>query len=297
VKETGTNVRPPGAVAAPGSSPALLVVVSAPEPSMLGRRLQLKAEVVLGRDADCCDLVLGLDDVSRRHARVIPDGGGHAVEDLGSTNGTWVGRERVTRRPLASGDLVTVGSAVLKYLGTGDPESAYHDVMARMARQDPLTGLANRAGFDEALAREWARGGRRPAALGLLAIDVDHFKRVNDRHGHAAGDAVLKDLTGLLAGLLRPDALLARVGGEELAVLLPDADLSAALALGERLRAAVEAHPFRFDGAEIPLTISAGAAARAPADRDAGQLLARADALLYQAKRGGRNRVKGQRVP
>jgi len=223
----------------------------------------------------------------------VKEGGGHVVEDLGSTNGTYVGRERITRRPLASGDLLTVGSAVLKYLTAGDPESAYHDVMARMARQDPLTGLANRSAFDEALAREWARGGRKPASLAVLLVDIDHFKRVNDRHGHAAGDAVLRDLTALLASLLRPDALLARVGGEELAVLLPDAGLEAAQALGERLRAGVQAHAFRFEGHPIKLTISAGAAARTAGDGDAAELMARADGLLYQAKRGGRNRVRG----
>lgn len=293
MNDTGTRLRPPGAPPAPsGGGPALLVVVGAPDPSLLGRRLPLAADAVLGREAGC-DLVLALDDVSRRHARVALRDGAHEVEDLGSTNGTFVGRERVARRALRPGDLLAVGSALLKYLGPGDPESAYHELMARLARQDPLTGLANRAAFDEALAREWGRGGRRPAPLALLLFDVDHFKRVNDGHGHAAGDAVLRDLAALLGGQLRPDALLARVGGEELAVVLPDAGLAEARALGERCRAAVEGHAFGFEGRSLPVTVSAGAAAREAADGGPAALLARADARLYEAKRGGRNQLRG----
>ena len=293
MNDTGTRFRPPGPPeAAPGEGPALLVVVGAPDPSLLGRRLPLGGGAVLGRAAGC-DLVLALDDVSRRHARVAPCDGGHEVEDLGSTNGTFVGRERVARRTLRPGDLVAVGSALLKYLGPGDPESAYHELMARLARQDALTGLANRAAFDEALARAWGRGERRPAPLALLLLDVDHFKRVNDGHGHAAGDAVLRDLAALLRAQLRPDALLARVGGEELALLLPDAGLAEARALGERCRAAVAGHPFGFEGRPLPVTISAGAAAREEADCGPAALLARADARLYEAKRGGRDQVRG----
>jgi len=259
-----------------------------------GGEFPLKADkpVVIGRSSEL-DMVLVEDMVSRKHAKITWLTGKPHIEDLGSTNGTFVGRERVARRALRPGDLVALGSALLKYLGPDDPESAYLELMARLARQDPLTGLANRAAFDEALAREWGRGGRRPVPVALLLFDVDHFKRVNDGHGHAAGDAVLRDLATLLRGLLRPDALLARVGGEELAVVLPDAGLAEARALGERCRAAVEGHAFGFEGRSLPVTVSAGAAAREEADGGPAALLARADARLYEAKRGGRNQVRG----
>src|SRR5512147_939036 len=288
-QDTGTRVRTPRPS---GSAPALLVVVAAPEAGLLGLRLPLGAEVVLGRDASC-DLVLSLEDVSRRHARVFADGDGHAVEDLGSTNGTFVGRDRVTARRLVSGDLLGVGSAVLKYLAAGDPEAAYHDVLGRRAREDGLTGLANRAAFDDALSRAWAAARRSGQPVSLLLFDVDHFKRVNDGLGHAAGDSVLRDLGRLLSSVVRREELLARIGGEELAVLLPGSGLEAALALGERMRAAVEEHTFAHQGAPIRITISCGAAVHLPEDPGPEALVARADARLYEAKGAGRNHVCG----
>jgi diguanylate cyclase (GGDEF)-like protein len=269
----------------------MLVVVSAPDAALLGLRLPLHAEALLGRDASC-DLVLSLEDVSRRHARVFADGPGYAVEDLGSTNGTYVGRDRVKRRRLSSGDLLGIGSAALKFLAADDPEAAYHDVLGRRAREDPLTGLANRASFDETLSRAFSGARRYRRPLSLLLLDIDWFKRVNDVHGHAAGDLVLRQLARLLSGLVRREELLARIGGEELAVMLPDAGLEAARALGERIRAAVEANPIDYQGAAIRITVSGGAATLAPEDTGPEALSARADARLYEAKAAGRNCVR-----
>jgi diguanylate cyclase (GGDEF)-like protein len=291
LKDTGTRIRTPAPQPAPQ---AVLVVVAAPDAAMLGLRLLLRDEVVLGRDASC-DLVLSLEDVSRRHARVVAEAGGHTVEDLGSTNGTFLGlgRERVTRRRLASGDLLGVGSAVLKYLAPGDPEAAYHDVLGRRAREDALTGLANRAAFDDALSRAYAASRRGGHPMSLLLLDIDYFKKVNDGHGHAAGDLVLRELAGLLLALVRREEVLARIGGEELAVVLPDAGLEATLALGERIRAAAEASAYAYEGASIRITLSGGAATLLPGDQDPEALLARADARLYDAKGAGRNCIRG----
>jgi two-component system cell cycle response regulator len=271
---------------------AALVVIASPARSLLGRRRPLDGPVLLGRDPSC-DLVLDLDDVSRHHARILPEGTGHVLTDLGSTNGTFVGDERVTRRVLRAGDLLRVGSALVRYLAAGDPESAYHDELARRAREDALTCLPNRATFDEAIAEAFATSRRHGAPLAVLVLDIDHFKGVNDRHGHAAGDLVLRELARLLAPLVRGAELLARVGGEELAVVLPGADRAAALAAGERMRAAVAAHEFRFGGERVPVTLSAGAAVLEPGDADGPALLARADAALYSAKASGRDAVRG----
>lgn len=285
-----TRVRTPPAPAAP-DGPASLVVVDG-DPTLLGVRVPLDREVVLGRDPACA-LALGTPDASRRHARVVPlAGGGHAVEDLGSTNGTRVNGERVGHRVLAPGDRIALGTTVLRYLPAGASEAADWDRLRAEAVRDALTGLPNRRALEEALARALAAAAREGAPLAALVLDLDRFKDVNDRHGHAAGDAVLRVAAARARGALRGADLLARIGGEELAAVLPGADLAAALEAAERIRAAVAAGPVEFAGAAIPVTVSIGAAAWAPGE-DGAALLARADARLYEAKRAGRDRVRG----
>jgi two-component system, cell cycle response regulator len=269
---------------------ACLVVLHAPSRRLLGVRLALGArEATLGRDPEC-DLVLEADDVSRRHARVRAEAGGHVLEDLASTNGSFVAGERVTSRALAPGDLVRLGSVVMKYLAGGDLEALCHAELRRLAEEDPLTGLANRGAFAAALAREVARARRHGGPLALAILDVDHFKRVNDGFGHRAGDHVLRELAQALRPLVRQEQLLARYGGEELALVLPDVPLEKAVRFAEKARALVEERAFEFQGARIPVTVSIGVAALAPGE-DGDALVARADARLYDAKGGGRNRV------
>ncbi|HEX9050537.1 MAG TPA: GGDEF domain-containing protein [Anaeromyxobacter sp.] len=285
--EDATRVRPPGG-GAPGAGEASLVFVEGG--TLLGVRVALGGEVVLGRDPGCT-VPLPADDVSRRHARVVAQDGGHEVVDLGSTNGTWVNGARVERHRLAPGDRIRVGAYVAAYVAAGDLEGRHLEELARLAREDALTGLPNRRAFDEALAREVARAERSGAPLAAVAIDVDRFKRVNDEHGHAAGDAVLAAVAGRAASALRAGDLLARTGGEEFAALLPGADLAAAAEAAERIRAAVAAADVEAGGVALPVTVSLGCAAR-EAGETGPALLARADARLYAAKAGGRNRVE-----
>ncbi len=219
-----TLVRPPDAGEPPAGGHCLVFVAGE---GALGRSIALDGELVLGRDAACA-VPLAADDVSRRHARVAPEGGGHVLVDLDSTNGTFVNGRRVGRHRLAPGDRVQVGPFVARYLRAGDAEAAALAALADLAQRDPLTGLANRRAFEEALRREVARARRSGAPLAVAALDVDHFKRVNDAHGHAAGDAVLAAVAARAAAALRAGDLLARVGGEEFAALLPGAGLAAA---------------------------------------------------------------------
>ncbi len=159
-----------------------------------------------------------------------------------------------------------------------------------LAQTDELTGaLSRRALRDRApelLARQQAGG--RPVAT--LMLDIDHFKAVNDHHGHAAGDAVLRRAAQLLAMNLRSDSVVTRYGGEEFAVLLPVAGLDEARAVAERLRKAFEAEVVEFEDARIAVTISVGLAMMA-GEELLDDALRRADAALYRAKHGGRNRV------
>ena len=163
----------------------------------------------------------------------------------------------------------------------------------RMAEVDGLTGVCNHRHFKLLLARETERSRSTSQPMALLMADVDHFKRVNDAHGHPAGDAVLRHVAATLARRLRRSDVLARYGGEEFAVLLPGTDARAAAKLAEDLRAEVEREPARLAPPQAPLhvTLSLGVAAL-PEDADSeSRLLEAADRALYHAKRSGRNRV------
>ena len=163
----------------------------------------------------------------------------------------------------------------------------------RDAFGDHLTGLANRRAFFDAAGLELARSRAAPRPTALIAIDADHFKAINDRYGHPGGDAVLRHLAGILAETFRAVDIVARIGGEEFAVLLPSTDLARAAVVAERLRATVASEAVSFDGHTIRCTISAGIAAFDVEEAGASVdlLLKRADQALYAAKRAGRNRV------
>lgn len=161
----------------------------------------------------------------------------------------------------------------------------------RIALHDPLTTLPNRAAWNERLELEVARQQRYGGQLSLAVLDVDHFKRINDSFGHLAGDRVLKIIANELRKRLRKTDFIARFGGEEFALLLPETPIEAGRQLLDTLRAGVESCPFHFKGARIQVTLSAGIASFAPND-SAGQVFERADRALYRAKESGRNCIE-----
>lgn len=165
--------------------------------------------------------------------------------------------------------------------------------LARLASEDPLTGVANRRVFDQRLDEEWRRAQRAQGSLAVLMVDVDEFKAFNDRHGHAAGDRCLVEVvTALTSNLRRAGDLLSRYGGEEFAAILPETTVAAASRIAEVLRSAVEELRVPHGGSPVAphVTVSIGAAAVYPAaGGDAAALVAAADAALYQAKAAGRN--------
>lgn len=169
-----------------------------------------------------------------------------------------------------------------------------NDELVRLAATDFLTGLPNRREFMTRLNDEQARlqrdvGGR----AAVLMLDIDHFKDINDAHGHDRGDAVLRHLAGLMRDSQRKIDMLGRVGGEEFAILLPGADMEAARAFAERLRQRIADTPLPHNGDSIAVTVSIGLASLDAADRSGDAALVRADQALYRAKHGGRNRVEG----
>ncbi len=167
------------------------------------------------------------------------------------------------------------------------------DALVDLSSRDALTGLANRRSFDVALAREIDRVARSGEAALLLALDIDHFKRINDSHGHAAGDMVLKAVAAALVETVRPMDLVARVGGEEFAIILPNCPAAFGETVAERLRRRVERTPVAAGGKEpISVSISIGGAFAPQWVRSSPSLWGeRADIQLYRAKASGRNLV------
>jgi diguanylate cyclase (GGDEF)-like protein len=285
---TDVTKRPPK----PATADAL-VVIYAKDKSIQGRRHLLEVGPVrIGRMPDN---EIALEDdaaVSRRHARIELKSDGWVVMDVGSRNGTLLNeRELEGEARLVNGDRVKIGSTIFKYLSGEDAESAYLEEIYQLNITDNLTQVHNRRHFDETFAREFSRARRHQRPLGLLVIDIDWFKRVNDEYGHLAGDQVLREVAQVIRERVRRDEMVARYGGEEFVVVLTETEIAGAASVAEDLRRAIETAEIRFQNVPIRVTVSIGCAQLSPTDRAPNELFARADEKLYSAKQNGRNRV------
>ncbi len=269
---------------------AYLIVLAG---SNVGEMYRLEGpETVIGR-ATNATIRLNDDGISRRHARIVQVAGEVMIEDLKSANGTLVNGETVANRALQDGDKIRLGSTtILKFTYHDHLDESFQQQMYDAALRDGLTKAFNKKYFLDRLDTEIAYARRHRAALSLLMFDVDHFKRVNDTHGHLAGDFVLAKLAKIAQSTVRTEDVFARYGGEEFGVICRAVPLGSAGVLAERIRAMVESTPFEFEGKRMPITISIGVAAHPDIPVETGpQLIAAADEALYEAKRGGRNRV------
>jgi diguanylate cyclase (GGDEF)-like protein len=192
---------------------------------------------------------------------------------------------------LVPGDRLAIGGHVLKLVYLDPLERAFHETLLDLSTKDPLTGLANRGSILAELQNRFGLSLRYDRPLSVVVGDLDHFKRVNDTHGHGAGDFVLHAFGERLMANLREADLAGRIGGEEFLMVLPETDLSGARPFAERLRKAIASTAIPLPSGSLSITCSLGIAQRTAADEEAGQLLARADAALYRAKNGGRDRV------
>jgi diguanylate cyclase (GGDEF)-like protein len=249
-------------------------------------------EVVLGR-ATTVQVRLSDDGVSRRHARLLVDQGSVVLEDLGSANGTLVNGSKVDRATLKDGDQIQLGgTTILKFSYQDSLEEDFQRKMYEAALRDPMTKAFNKKHLLDRMESELAFARRHAAPLALIMLDVDHFKKINDTHGHPAGDYVLVKLAQLIASTLRTEDVFARYGGEEFSILLRGTSLNQAEQLGERIRGLLEQERFEFDGVHIPVTVSVGVTALPErAAETALAFIGDADDALYAAKHSGRNRV------
>ena len=249
---------------------------------------------VIGRD-DRAEVPLRDVAVSRRHAVLMSDGVAWAIEDLGSKNGTRVNGERVREpRALRDGDRIAVGTNTVLVFSSAEAAAEHIESgMMERARRDRLTGAFNRRYFEEELLRDFSYARRHDDSLSLLLLDLDQFGRVNDDFGHAAGDAVLMAVTAIVHAWVRAGDLVARFGGDELAVLCRGASARTAGALAVRLKGAIADEHIRVGAGErVAITATVGAATYAREHAAAAfDLLASAERALGLAKSRRRDHV------
>lgn len=293
------------------------------------QELARNASYLIGRGEEC-DIRLSDVTVSRRHARLSGGPGGFRIEDLESTNGTWLDGQRITTQSVAPGQGFRLGSCNLRLVARdtvpadqdGSPAdtmifeqhiseilaevegtdlaprvqalkqfyNAKREDLARMAFRDQLTGLFNRRYFDRRLDDEWDRSVRYQRPLSVVMIDIDHFKKYNDTWGHQKGDEVLAAVARILAATCRTSDVLCRYGGEEMVFILPETPGEKACVMAELCRQRVAGNTEPVAGCAV--TVSLGVAERLSNMPDSASLLKAADANLYKAKEAGRNRIQ-----
>lgn len=272
----------------PQADIASLVVIYGED---LGRRIPLATpRIVIGRSSGS-GVQIEQESVSRSHCQIVLRNGRHTVQDLGSTNGTYVNDELVESLELRDGDQVKVGRTILKFIKGGNAEAAYHEEIYRLMTVDGLTQVHNKRYFDEMMDKEFSRAVRYGGPFSLIVFDIDHFKSINDTQGHLAGDAVLRQLGRLVHEHVRRDDVVARIGGEEFAVITPEIHINGAVELAEKLRRLVEHTSFTFESDVLRFTISAGVTEWGAAFKNFEEMVQAADEKLYQSKNNGRNRV------
>jgi diguanylate cyclase (GGDEF)-like protein len=284
------TIRPPGYAARSQPTPTACLVVL--QGQRLGQRIDIGDQpLIIGRAPEC-DFQIMERSISRQHSKIWRGSSGFRVKDLDSTNKTLLNDQPIIEAELRDGDHLTIGGCVLKFMDRTSVEARYHEEIYQLATVDPLTGLYNRRQFLELLEKELARSANHKRPLTLLIIDLDHFKSINDRFGHPAGDVVLKRVATSLQGNAREEFIIARIGGEEFAAVLPEHDVAAAVEVAERLCAAIGTLDMQTTQVGPQrVTVSIGVAAWVQGMANVADLMRAADLQLYRAKQSGRDRV------
>jgi diguanylate cyclase (GGDEF)-like protein len=253
-----------------------------------------KGTLQIGRSPQV-ELRLEDDGISRNHARIRSETGRAWIEDLQSRNGTFVNGDRISAVvELKDGDKIQVGRGTVIRFGFQDAlDESFHENLLSSALRDGLTKLFNKRYLMDRLDSELKFAQRHETSVSLLLLDIDHFKKFNDTHGHLAGDAVLSNLGQVLTRAVRNEDVVARFGGEEFAIILRAIGIDPAAQMAERLRRTVEGTQVTFNALVLKATISIGVAGfpSTPA-KTPDELVEAADKVLYKAKRDGRNCVR-----
>lgn len=276
----------------PGEKRPCLVMIKG---DFVGQVYDLSKDVTMIGRSDDVHLVISDISVSRRHAMIVKRQDAFHVSDLDSTNGTLLNGEPVsTATPLKEGDKITVGDVAFKFSFQDEDDTSYHEMLRNMAIEDGLTGIFNRRYFIDAVEKEFEYTRRNQSAIAIILFDIDDFKAVNDAHGHAAGDFVLKNIAELLVRETRGYDIFARYGGEEFAFLMRGASRQAAEALAERVRNTVRGATLNYEEKQLRVTISLGVSYWEGKEKLAGPeaLVQLADQQMYEAKRSGKDCIR-----
>jgi len=269
----------------------LLQIYPAASTSQLMRLTSTRT--LIGRDPGC-DITIRDHAMSRSHAAVDLLGRGYFLTDLNSTNGTYVDDELLRGRiPLEGGELIRMGGCILKFMAAMDEEANYHSVVHELMIRDSLTNAFNRSYLIPLIEGELQSCRENDFLFSAILLDMDHFKKINDDHGHLVGDEVLRIFCERIRQELRKNDMLARFGGEEFVIACTRTTLGEASRIAERVRLTISSTPFQTQAGPIDVTCSLGVACSDGKEfATCDDLVSAADALLYVAKNSGRNRVQ-----
>ena len=257
----------------------------------IGRRYVIdQIDMVIGRSPEC-SITVNEQSVSRKHASCTTIDGEVSIQDLGSSNGTFVNDNKIDTKTLQDGDILRLGTVLFKYFAQGNVENIFHDKIYRMATIDGGTQTFNKQYLLESLDSEFQFSKTYGRPLSVIYFDLDHFKKVNDTYGHNAGDFILSELSKLVKSIVRKDDIFCRFGGEEFVILLPNTDARTAYDSAERIRKTVEENVFNTEGHSLKQTVSLGVSQLQPSMNTPKDFLEDADKKLYQSKQNGRNQV------
>ncbi|MGC8579118.1 MAG: diguanylate cyclase [bacterium] len=264
------------------------------EGEQIGRVFNLtKQKNIIGRIAEA-DIHLNSPTVSRKHAEIIIDDNSIFINDLNSSNGTYVNGKKVTKTELHEGDIFSIGTYKLKLISLSEHDTEFFRRLKENAEKDALTGLYNKASIINMLTAMLDEAKHSNRYISIAMLDIDLFKKINDIYGHLAGDSALKDIATLLISQLRSTDRLGRFGGEEFLIIFKDTPIHDAGIISERLRKTIAGSYITYGGKRINVTVSIGLACNKNETEeinDAESLIKIADEKLYIAKGKGRNIV------
>lgn len=252
----------------------------------------LDQPMIIGRGSDA-SFCIPKDSVSRVHAKIFEKMGQIFIEDNNSTNGTIVNGEKVKQCALRPSDKIYIGEVLLRFDMMDKADITFSQELwdkIDSAQKDSLTGLLSKRYYAEELPGLIEFHHRKKMALAFLVCDIDHFKKINDTHGHQAGDYILSQVAKVILGSIRDFDLGLRYGGEEFVVVLTDIPHYLVNQIAERLRQSIEKQEFVYEGKKIPVTLSLGLTMMSHNDT-LENLFQRADSALYRSKQEGRNRL------
>ncbi len=280
-------------IAEAGNAPPCVVLLVGPANS-IGRQWPIEnTDSIIGRSITAH---ISIDDgsVSKSHAKLCLEGGAVTVMDLESTNKTIVNGNMLlplAPRKLENHDQIKMGNVIFKFLERGQIETVSTAQTFDNANIDPLTQINNKGALEYKGIEYFKKSQLLDTPFSIITFDIDHFKKVNDTHGHSAGDYILKEVASDINCLIRGNDFFARSGGEEFTAILLGGDCKQAIDIAERMRTTIANRDFEFQGTIIPITISLGVSTKFKKDHSWLDVFDRADQALYKSKKNGRNQV------